>query len=267
MSFGNILGQMMQSGLGGQSQTRSRIDTSARNLGASGGGIEGILGSLQGAFGGGAGGRSGGAIGGLADMAKQFLGKEQAGGLSGAQIGGIGAAAGALFGGGIGGAARGGALAVLGTLALTALRNAKASSAGQQPGGETLTLEPQDVSAAMDPAAEQLMVRAMISAAKADGQIDQAEMEKIIGKVGDEGVTPEEKAYVMSQLTAPVDIAALAAAAQGPAQAAEVYAASLLAIDIDSDAERQYLRDLAAALRLDPAAVAQLHELTGAPTV
>ncbi|MEE4208131.1 MAG: hypothetical protein V2I43_02555 [Parvularcula sp.] len=40
--------------------------------------------------------------------------------MSGAKIGGLGAAAGAVFGGGLGGAAKGGAMAVLGTLALKA---------------------------------------------------------------------------------------------------------------------------------------------------
>ena len=37
-------------------------------------------------------------------------------------------------------------------------------------------------------------------------------------------------------------------------------------IDIDSDQERQYLRELAAALQLDDATVQQLHQMTGAPT-
>ncbi len=266
MSFGNILGQMLQSGLGGQTQTRSRLDTSARNLGASGGGMGGILGSLQGALSSGGGASGGAGLGGLADMAKQFLGKEQVGGLNNAQLGGLGAAAGALLGGGVSGAARGGALAMLGSLALTALRNSQAGAAPAQ-ADETITLEPHEIQAVTGPEAERLMVRAMISAAKADGQIDQAEMQKIIGKVSDEGVTADEKSFVMSELAAPLDISGLAASVSGPAQAAEVYAASLLAIDIDTDAERQYLRDLATALKLDPATVAQLHQMTGAPTV
>jgi uncharacterized membrane protein YebE (DUF533 family) len=53
---------------------------------------------------------------------------------------------------------------------------------------------------------------------------------------------------------------------RNPAQAAEVYAASLLAIDVDSEAERAYLRNLAAALRLDAGVVSFLHRTTGAPT-
>ena len=47
--------------------------------------------------------------------------------------------------------------------------------------------------------------------------------------------------------------------------AAQVYAASLLAIDSDSESERAYLRALAEALGLDAETVAQLHGMTGAP--
>lgn len=259
MSFGNILNQLMKEGLGGQ--TQNRVSTSARNLGAGGGTVDNILAQLQGALGGGGAGG-----GGLADRARDFITKDQVGGMSGAQLGGIGALAGAILGGGAGGAARGGALAVLGTLALTALRNAQTRpSAQQQADAGGLGVEPHEITALASPAAEKLMVRAMISAAKADGQVDHAEMQKIAGKIGDDGVTAEEKAFVMSELAAPVDIDALAAEARGPAQAAEVYAASLIAIDIDSEAERAYLRRLADALRLDPATVAQLHQMTGAP--
>lgn len=262
MSFGNIIGQILQQGMGGQTQTNARVAQSAQNIGASGG-VEGILGQLQGALGGQGG--AGGALGGFAEMAKNFLGKDQIGGLSGAQVGGIGALAGAVLGGGAGGAARGGAMAVLGTLALSALRNAQAKAGQNASAGGAAELAPADVAGLTGPETERLVLRAMISAAKADGQIDQAEMEKIVGKASADGVTDEEKAFVMTEMRAPVDVAALAAEVRSPAQAAEVYAASLLAIDIDSDAEKAYLRQLAAALRLDGAAVSELHRMTGAP--
>jgi uncharacterized membrane protein YebE (DUF533 family) len=38
-------------------------------------------------------------------------------------------------------------------------------------------------------------------------------------------------------------------------------------MDIDTQAERAYLRQLAAALGLEAGAVARLHQLTGAPAV
>lgn len=262
MSFGDILGQIMQQGLGGQGRPNTRVQNTARNLGAQGGGLESILGQLQGAL-----GRAGVDTAGLqqsadgyAGKAKDFLRKDQVGGLSGAQVGGIGAIAGALLGGGLGGAARGGAMAVLGTLALNALRNAQAARAGAPAGAAEI--DPADVAAVAGPDSERLMLTAMISAAKADGTIDQAEMQKIVGKLGE--VTPDEKQFVLEQMAAPLDINALAGQVSGKAQAAQVYAASLLAIDSDTDAEKAYLRELAGALGLDDATVAQLHDMTGA---
>jgi uncharacterized membrane protein YebE (DUF533 family) len=260
MSFGNILGQLLQDGVGGRQS--GRLQDSLRNLGGQGGGggLGGILGQLQGAIGGAQ------QPGGFGDRARDFMTKEQVGGLSGGQLGGIGALAGALLGGGVGGAARGGALAILGTLALGALKNAQAArAAGGAAAPDAIDLDPREVAAVTGPEVEKLLVRAMISAAKADGNIDQAEMQNIIGKIGEGGVTDEEKAFVMGELSAPVDVAALAGEARSPAVAAEVYAASLIAISVDSDAERQYLRALAQALRLDAATVAQLHQMTGAP--
>ena len=132
MSFGDILGQIMQSGLGGQAQTRDRLQTTAQNLGGGGGGLDAIFGQLQGALGGAGSTPPACSRPPAASPTRpgDFMRKDQVGGLSGAQIGGIGAIAGALLGGGLGGAARGGAMAVLGTLALSALKNAQAKRAG-----------------------------------------------------------------------------------------------------------------------------------------
>jgi uncharacterized membrane protein YebE (DUF533 family) len=216
MSFGDILGQIMQQGLGGQAQNRGRMQTTARNM--SGGGLDSIFGQLQGAL-----GRAGidtaglqQTAGGFADKAGDFIRKDQVGGLSGAQVGGIGAIAGALLGGGLGGAARGGAMAVLGTLALSALKSAQAKRAGAS---ALPPVEPQEVAEVTAPAAEQLLLTAMISAAKADGTIDQAEMQKIVGKISEDSVTPAEKQFVLDQMAAPVDVAAIAAKVKGLAQA------------------------------------------------
>lgn len=263
MGFGDILGQIMQQGLGQAQAGGERLRNTANNLSTGGGGMDAIFGQLQGAL-----DRAGidtaglqQSAGGFADRAGDFLRKDQAGGLSGAQIGGIGALAGALLGGGLGGAARGGAMAVLGTLALTALKNAQAKRAGA---AEPVAADAIELEAVTSPAAEKLLLTAMISAAKADGQVDQAEMQKIIGKISSDSVTPEEKQFVLEQMAAPVDIGALVAQVSGPAQAAQVYAASLLAVSADTDAERAYLRDLAAGLGLDADTVAQLHQMTGA---
>ena len=144
-----------------------------------GGGLDGIFGQLQNALG----GAAAPAGGGFADKAKDFLRQDQVGGLSGAQIGGIGAAAGALLGGGLGGAARGGAMAVLGTLALGALKRAQAARQAGAAAAAPAPIDQSEIRAVTGPESERLVLKAMISAAKADGQIDQGEMQKIIGKI------------------------------------------------------------------------------------
>ena len=53
------------------------------------------------------------------------------------------------------------------------------------------------------------------------------------------------------------------AQASSPELAVQVYAASLLAIEVDTAAERAYLRDLAARLGLDASAVARVHQALG----
>ena len=284
MSFGNILGQLLEQGISGQSQTQARLGTSARNIAQGGQGFEQILGSLQSLLGGAAPGTAaqpagmgsgrtaqGSPLGGLADAAKAFLGRPQAGGMTGAQLGGIGAIAGALLGGGGGavrGAARGGAMAILGSLALAALQNARAG--GQASPGAQLAASaaprPEDVAAVTSEEGERLALRAMIAAAKADGQIDEEEMDRILGHMNADDVTAAERQFVLDEIRKPLDPSDLAKDVRNPAQAAEVYAASLLAIDVDSEAERAYLRNLAAALRLDPGVVSFLHRTTGAPT-
>jgi uncharacterized membrane protein YebE (DUF533 family) len=107
-----------------------------------------------------------------------------------------------------------------------------------------------------------LFLRAMIMAAKADGQIDPAEKKRLLDNLDDS--TAAEMAFVEEQLRAPVDPHALAA--DTPAgQKAQVYLMSIMAIDIDSAAEQRYLRDLATALGIDTATVAALHERLGVP--
>ena len=102
MSFGNIIGGLLQKGLSGQSHDRLRAGVGKTEAG---GGADNILTSLLGASGSGAGG-SGGGSGGLMDLARNFLSTEQVGGMSGAKIGGLGALAGGLLGGGLGGSTR-----------------------------------------------------------------------------------------------------------------------------------------------------------------
>jgi uncharacterized membrane protein YebE (DUF533 family) len=103
------------------------------------------------------------------------------------------------------------------------------------------------------------LVRAMIGAAKADGHIDANEQQRIFARVTELDLDAEEKAFVMDELARPLDLDAIAAGAACPETAAEVYAASLIAVDPALPANKGYLSMLAARLKLDPALVDHLH--------
>jgi len=108
------------------------------------------------------------------------------------------------------------------------------------------------------------LVRAMIAAAKADGKIDATEKEQIFARLNDMALDAEAKAFVFDELSAPLDIDKVVSGAKTPEQAAEVYAASLVAIDADTTAEKAYLQMLAARLELDEAFVSEVHASAGA---
>lgn len=114
---------------------------------------------------------------------------------------------------------------------------------------------------------EKLVLSAMINAAKADGQLDQQEMDKILGKASTDGISDDERKFIQGELSKPFDLQKLVSAVPNQVVGAQVYAASLFAIDINTDAEKNYLRNLAQALELDAETIARLHEMTGAPLV
>ena len=107
-----------------------------------------------------------------------------------------------------------------------------------------------------------LMIRAMIQAAKSDGEIDEAERKIILDHLSD--ASDEEIAFVQEALDAPVDPMALARDTSD-AMRAQVYSAALMAISVDTEAERTYLRGLAQALQLSDETVAQLHAAMSRP--
>lgn len=96
-----------------------------------------------------------------------------------------------------------------------------------------------------------LLVRAMIAAANADHAIDIQERQRILERVTASGLEAEEVAFVEGELANPLELRSLAEQATSPEVAEQVYAASVLAIEVDSEAERNYLQRLATALKLD----------------
>lgn len=95
-----------------------------------------------------------------------------------------------------------------------------------------------------------VLVRAMISAAKADGHIDATERSRIEQQISELGIGTEEQKFLVDQLRAASDPIAIARLSESEEQAAEIYLVSLLAVDLDTEEERQYLNRLADALHL-----------------
>lgn len=116
---------------------------------------------------------------------------------------------------------------------------------------------PQDAAAADD--LSHRLLQAMIAAAKADGQVTAEERARIADALPQLGLGAEARAIVAAELDTPLDIGAVAALATSKEQAAEIYAASLLAIDPDGAAEKGYLAMLSARLGLDPGLVEHLN--------
>jgi len=159
------------------------------------------------------------------------------------------------------GAVGGGGLAMLASLAFSALK--KAGQAPAQPPRTLLEPQTTQEQQALENDAE-IIVKAMINAAKADGKIDQKEIERIVGKLDDDGLTPEEKDFFMTEANKPLDLnSVVASAGNEPEQAAQIYAASLLAIEVDTRAEQTYMQQLASGLGLHPQVASQIERTLG----
>jgi uncharacterized membrane protein YebE (DUF533 family) len=283
--LGSLLGNnATSSGQGGQilGQLIGGLTAGGAQGGGAGGGLADMLGGLTrgGAQGGGAGGgladmlgglmgggaQSGGAGGGLAGM----LGGLTRGGAQSGGAGGLADILSSLTGGaGIqGGTPHGGSGAgMLGGLVMVALQMFGQRSGAAGPSslsGLAGMLAPgQATPAAVDTtqADQQALafVKAMINAAKADGQIDAEEQRKIVSKLGDVG--PQEAAFIREEMAKPLNFDFFADITQDLAP--QVYAVSLMAINLDTAAESSYMQQLAQGLGLDPQTVNGIHAQLG----
>ncbi len=211
--------------------------------GAASSGLGGLLGSVLGGSSGGAGdmlrGLMGGGsqqAGGLGAILSGMMGGQQAGGQSSGGLGGLLDS--------LGGGASGGGLG--------ALLNQALSGAS-----------PDQIQATPDQEKEaELMLRAMIAAAKADGEIDAEEQRKLTEHLGD--VSPEELELVKREMTSQTSLEDLIAEVpKGMEQ--QIYLMSLLAIDLDHPAEAEYLDKLAKGLGISPQQANAIHEKLGVP--
>lgn len=235
---GGGLGDMLGGMLGGSAQQSTQSGSSAQpSQGGGLGGLGGLLGGLTG------GSQQGG--GGLGDLLGSVLSGSGQGASGGAtqQSGGIG---------GLGGL-------------LDSLDGDQQNSSGlggllnQSLSGQT----------APEPTADQntqaeILLRAMINAAKSDGQIDDEEKQKILEHLGD--VTQEEIEFVRNEMAQPLDVDQFVASVP-PRLHQQVYVMSLLGIRLDSQAEAQYLDRLAKGMGLSPQVVNQIHAKVGVPNL
>jgi len=104
------------------------------------------------------------------------------------------------------------------------------------------------------------LVRAMIGAAKADGQIDASETDRIFGQISALGLNDEERSFLLAEVNKPRGVREVAACAESPQEAAEIYAISVMAVNPNGLAERLYLGELSRLLKLDPAFAKTIHD-------
>ena len=262
-NLSDLLGTFMQSTMSksGEGRIGNVLQDLQSNLGSMAGG--------QGGQGG-----MGGILGKALDMAKTTLGNASQ---NPAQAAGIGAVLGSVLGGGgksISGAVKGGALALLAGVAYKALTNAGHGAAASPGGDATPQLSGGDFPVAMTgpttPAQAQaleqtaeLVIKGMINVAKADGQVSADEIQRIVGKLKEAGMQGDAEAWILAELRRPLDLDAFVAEIPSREAAAEVYAASLLAVEVDTPQERAYLTDLAKKTGIDGAVATQIQQTLG----
>lgn len=236
MDFMSLLGSMIQGTTASSSTTSQRVSNA-------GGGIQDLLGSLMGA----------------GQSVTQKVGGDNL------AAGGIGALLGALMGGSRSttlNSLGGGMMGLLGMMAYKAL---KGSMGGSSTSSSTATPQAYTPATPQQQAKDaEIILLAMIDAAKADGQVDADEFNKIMNNLKASGVGQDGMNYVLQKLQGPMETAKIVSAAKGrPDLAAQVYSASLMTIDADTDAERNYLAKLAASMGLSSQVVQNIEQLTG----
>lgn len=195
-----------------------------------------------------------------------FGGRALGGALGGRTGSMIGSIAGSLLGGSVGNSmrgGRGGGLAsilggVLGGAQPSLGTNNQGGQSGQ--GGQRRLADAQPVPDLDDDHAL-VLIKAMCSAAKSDGKVDEAEIAAITKRLGD--LDADEEALLRKELSGPIDLGALAAAVPSGFES-EVYGVSLLAIDQVSGPEAEYLSDLAVALGLTAEQTNEIKRSVGA---
>ena len=148
-------------------------------------------------------------------------------------------------------------VAALSTMAVRSLRNWRAkskrtaASSKNAPKQQQTELDFDSLPSAEAEKHSRAILSALIAAAKADGQFDQHEREMIKERTEELG-DRETVAWVQQEIKKPLDVDQIAAMADSPEMAAEIYLSSLIIIDEQNEREKAYLDALAEKLDLDP---------------
>lgn len=152
-----------------------------------------------------------------------------------------------------------GSLAVLGNLAYQAYQNYQKSQRNSQPNISENAFDVLNSSSHVD--ASELILRTMISAAAADGEITEDEKQTIENEAGN---NPELAQWLAQEIQNPISINEIALlVGNDTALASNVYLAARLVSKDLSRKEIIFLADLAKALGLDDALVEQLEKQAG----
>ena len=141
-----------------------------------------------------------------------------------------------------------GGAAALGALAFKAYGEwQRSQQAGGATTGPVLPASPSPAEARC-----RAVLTALVAGAKADGHIDARERELIESEMARlDQLDPDLQRWLHEELQKPLDPAEVASAATSPELAAEMYLASLLAVDEQGWMEKAYLDELARRLGLD----------------
>lgn len=104
------------------------------------------------------------------------------------------------------------------------------------------------------------LIRAMVAAAKADGHVDEAEKKAMLELVDQQQFDEETLAFLKKQISSDVTVAEIAALADSPEAASEMYLACRIVIDQSNDDEKAWLASLSSELKLSAELIAGLEE-------
>lgn len=104
----------------------------------------------------------------------------------------------------------------------------------------------------------QILLKAMIAAAKADGHVNSKEVVAIEEQITKLGLGDDTAALIQEEIAKPLDVKEVAALANDQAMAAEIYLVSAVISNRENSMEREYLESLAEEMGLPGALVSQL---------